>query len=157
MLLRCRPAAFVALGVSLLLAAGMVLSTASSAAAHDSIVSATPDADATIGVAPQEISLTLESAAVPESAPTPELTATKQALEPSPIRSTAESTDDGYGGQASGGGELFPVLAVISGVVIIGGALIVVLMVAWERRRRDRAATEATRAQPSTEEKTDGS
>ena len=58
MLLRCRPVAFVALGVSLLLAAGMVLSTASSAAAHDSIVSATPDADATIGVAPQEISLT---------------------------------------------------------------------------------------------------
>ena len=36
----------------------MVLATASSAAAHDSIVSATPEADATIGVVPQEISLT---------------------------------------------------------------------------------------------------
>lgn len=222
---RLRSATFLALLASLLLAAGMVLSTASSAAAHDSIVSATPEADATIGVVPQEISLTfsgeiltvgsavvievitpggqnlateppqvegttvaqaltgdqepglytvrwrvvssdghpisdeytytLESAAIRESTPTP--TGTEQTREPSPTSSTAESADDNYGGQASGGGEIFPVLAVISGVIVVGGALVVVLMVARERRRRGRAAAEAGQADPSKGEKTDGS
>ena len=224
---RFRPAAFLGLLSSLLLAAGIVLSTASSAAAHDSIVSATPEADATIGVVPQEISLTfsgeiltvgsavvievitpggqnlateqpqidgttvtqaltgdqepglytvrwrvvssdghpisdeytytLESAAIPDNTPTPAPTATEHTPEPSPTSSTAESADDGYGGQASGGGEIFPVLAVISGVMIVGGALVVVLMVARERRRRDRAAAAAAQADSSTSGKTDGS
>lgn len=222
-----RPAVLLALLTSLLLAAGTVLSTASSVAAHDSILSASPEADATVGVAPQEISLTfsgeilavgsavvieviapggqnlgieqpqidgttvtqaltrdqepglytvrwrvvssdghpisgeyaytLVSAAIPDNPPTPEPTAAAQRPEPSPTRSTAGSADDGHSGQASSGAELFPVLAVISGVVIVGGTLVVVLMVARERRRRDRATAERAQAESSTSVKTDDS
>ena len=214
---RFRPAAFLGLLASLLLAAGIVLSTASSAAAHDSIVSATPEADATIGVVPQEISLTfsgeiltvgsavvievitpggqnlateqpqidgttvtqaltgdqepglytvrwrvvssdghpisneyqytVEAVTVPTSAPTPEATE-EQTPDPSPT-SAANTSGEVHNGP-SGGGELLPVLAVLSGVIVLGGALVVVLMVARERRRRDRAAAAAAAADGGT-------
>lgn len=69
-------------------------------------------------------------AATPSTAPqTPAPTAT----------ATEAPADNGYGGETSGGGDTFAILAVVGGVIILGGALVIVLMVGRERRRRDRA------------------
>lgn len=69
-------------------------------------------------------------AATPSTAPqTPAPTAT----------ATEAPADNGYGGETSGGGDTFAILAVVGGVVVLGGALVIVLMVGRERRRRDRA------------------
>ncbi len=195
---------------ALLLTGGLLLASAAPAAAHDNLISTTPEAGSTVGVSPAEISLTfsgelltatssvvievtspdgrnvaegeplvdgttvtqtlaggqsagvftvlwrvvssdghpisdqytytVEALTVPTSTPTPGQTS-EQTPEPAPTATEAASSDVHNG--PSGGGELLPILAVVSGVVILGGALVVVLMVARERRRRDRAAAAA--------------
>ncbi len=87
-------------------------------------------------------------------------TATPSTAPQTPVPSAAAtetSADNGYGGETSGGGDAFPILAAIGGAIILGGALIVVLMVGRERRRRDRAvaaraARETTAGKDSTDE-----
>lgn len=88
-------------------------------------------------------------AATPSTAPqTPEPTAT----------ATEAPADNGYGGETSGGGDTFAILAVVGGVVVLGGALVIVLMVGRERRRRDRAdAARAARDTPAGKDSTDES
>ncbi|HAJ17883.1 MAG TPA: hypothetical protein DCL57_07255, partial [Microbacterium sp.] len=76
---------------------------------------------------------TVETLTVPTSAPAPEATE-GQTPDSSPTATPAGDVHNG----PSGGGEVFPLLAVVGGAVVLGGALIVVLMVARERRRRDR-------------------
>lgn len=91
-------------------------------------------------------------AATPSAAPqTPAPTATATST------ATEASADNGYGGETSGGGDSFPILAVVGGVVVLGGALVIVLMVGRERRRRDRAdaaraARDTTAGKDSTDE-----
>ncbi|EPD86354.1 hypothetical protein HMPREF1529_00406 [Microbacterium sp. oral taxon 186 str. F0373] len=75
---------------------------------------------------------------------------------PSPT-ATETSTDNGSGGETSGGGDAFPILAAVGGVIILGSALVIVLMLGRERRRRDRAgaarsAQDATAGKDSTDE-----
>lgn len=86
-------------------------------------------------------------AATPSTAPqTPAPTAT----------ATEAPADNGYGGETSGGGDTFAILAVVGGVVVLGGALVIVLMVGRERRRRDRAdAARAARDTPAGKDSTD--
>ena len=86
-------------------------------------------------------------AATPSTAPqTPTPTAT----------ATEAPADNGYGGETSGGGDTFAILAVVGGVVVLGGALVIVLMVGRERRRRDRAdAARAARDTPAGKDSTD--
>lgn len=88
-------------------------------------------------------------AATPSTAPqTPEPTAT----------ATEAPADNGYGGETSGGGDTFAILAVVGGVVVLGGALVIVLMVGRERRRRDRAdAARAAQDTPAGKDSTDES
>ncbi len=88
-------------------------------------------------------------AATPSTAPqTPTPTAT----------ATEAPADNGYGGETSGGGDTFAILAVVGGVVVLGGALVIVLMVGRERRRRDRAdAARAARDTPAGKDSTDES
>ncbi|MEU2204164.1 copper resistance CopC family protein [Microbacterium oleivorans] len=198
---------------ALLLTAGLLYAGAAPAAAHDEIVSSSPEAGSTISVVPEEISLTfsgeiltdfsaviievvtadgqnlasgepiidgttvtqavqpgqagvftvrwrvvssdghpisneyrytVEAVAVPTSTLTPEAT---EEQTPAPSTTTEATTPGEVHNGPSGGGELLPVLAVVSGVIVLGGALIVVLMVARERRRRDRAATAAASGQ----------
>ena len=88
-------------------------------------------------------------AATPSTAPqTPAPTAT----------ATEAPADNGYGGETSGGGDTFAILAVVGGVVVLGGALVIVLMVGRERRRRDRAdASRAARDTPAGKDSTDES
>lgn len=88
-------------------------------------------------------------AATPSTAPqTPAPTAT----------ATEAPADNGYGGETSGGGDTFAILAVVGGVIILGGALVIVLMVGRERRRRDRAdAARAARDTPAGKDSTDES
>lgn len=88
-------------------------------------------------------------AATPSTAPqTPTPTAT----------ATEAPADNGYGGETSGGGDTFAILAVVGGVIILGGALVIVLMVGRERRRRDRAdAARAARDTPAGKDSTDES
>jgi hypothetical protein len=193
---------------TLLLTAGLLFAVATPAAAHDEIVSSSPEAGSTIGVVPEEISLTfsgeiltdfsaviievvaadgrnlasgepiidgttvtqavqpgqagvftvrwrvvssdghpisneyqytVEAVTVPTSTPTPEATE-EQTPEPSATQTT---TPGEMHNSPSGGGELLPVLVVVTGIGVLGGALIVVLMVARERRRRDRTAAAA--------------
>ncbi|WP_299089551.1 copper resistance CopC family protein [uncultured Microbacterium sp.] len=87
-------------------------------------------------------------AATPSTAPqTPAPTAT----------ATVTPADNGYGGETSGGGDTFAILAVVGGMIILGGALVIVLMVGRERRRRDRAdaaraARDTTAGKDSTDE-----
>ncbi|MEI3866365.1 copper resistance CopC family protein [Microbacterium sp. CCNWLW134] len=200
---------------ALLLTAGLLFAVAAPAAAHDEIVSSSPEPGSTITVVPEEISLTfsgeiltdfnaviievaaadgqnlasgdpiidgttvtqavrpgqagvftvrwrvvssdghpisneyqytVEAVAVPTSTPTPEATE-QRTPEPSATTPAASSAEVHNG--PSGGGELLPVFAVVSGVIVVGGALIVVLMVARERRRRDRAAAAASSGQGS--------
>lgn len=88
------------------------------------------------------------SPAVPSTAP--------QTPAPSPT-ATETSTDNGSGGETSGGGDAFPILAAVGGVIILGSALVIVLMLGRERRRRDRAgaarsAQDATAGKDSTDE-----
>lgn len=77
---------------------------------------------------------------------------------PAPSPTVTESpADNGYGGETSGGGDTFPILAAVGGVIILGSALVIVLMVGRERRRRDRAdaeraARDATAGKDSTDE-----
>ncbi|WP_454149496.1 copper resistance CopC family protein [Microbacterium lacticum] len=73
--------------------------------------------------------------AVPSS---PAATPSTAPQTPAPT-ATETSADNGYGGETSGGGDAFPIVAVVGGVIILGGALVIVLMVGRERRRRDRA------------------
>lgn len=73
--------------------------------------------------------------AVPSS---PAATPSTAPQTPAPT-ATETSADNGYGGETSGGGDTFAILAVVGGVIILGGALVIVLMVGRERRRRDRA------------------
>lgn len=94
-----------------------------------------------------EYQYTVEAVTVPTSAPTPEATE-EQTPDPSPT-SAANTSGEVHNGP-SGGGELLPVLAVLSGTIVLGGALVVVLMVARERRRRDRAAAAAAAADGGT-------
>lgn len=94
-----------------------------------------------------EYQYTVEAVAVPTSTPTPEATE-EQTPDPSPT-SAANTSGEVHNGP-SGGWELLPVLAVLSGVILLGGALVVVLMVARERRRRDRAAAAAAAADGGT-------
>ena len=84
-----------------------------------------------------EYQYTVDALTLPTSAPTPEATE-QQTPEPS-ASAAAAATGEMHNGP-SGGGELLPVFAVVSGVIVLGGVLIVVLMVARERRRRDKAA-----------------
>ena len=93
-----------------------------------------------------EYQYTVEAVAVPTSTPTPEAT---EEQTPEPSATTPATTSGEMHNGPSGGGELLPVLAVVSGVIVLGGALIVVLMVARERRRRDRAAAAAASGQGS--------
>ncbi len=75
--------------------------------------------------------------AVPSS---PAATPSTAPQTPAPTAAATEApTDNEYGGETSGGGDAFPLLAVGGGVIILGGALVIVLMVGRERRRRDRA------------------
>lgn len=200
---------------TLLLTAGLLFAVATPAAAHDEIVSSSPEAGSTIGVVPEEISLTfsgeiltdfsaviievaaadgqnlasgdpvidgttvtqavqpgqagvftvrwrvvssdghpisneyqytVEAVTAPTSTPAPEAT---EEQTPEPSATTPATTSGEMHNGPSGGGELLPVLAVVSGVIVLGGALIVVLMVARERRRRDRAAAAAASGQGS--------
>ena len=88
-------------------------------------------------------------AATPSTAP--------QTPQPSPT-ATETSADNGYGGETSGGGDTFAILAVVGGVIVLGGALVIVLMVGRERRRRDRAdAARAARDPPAGTDSTDES
>ena len=73
--------------------------------------------------------------AVPSS---PAATPSTAPQTPAPTATEAPA-DNGYGGETSGGGDTFAILAVVGGVVVLGGALVIVLMVGRERRRRDRA------------------
>lgn len=73
--------------------------------------------------------------AVPSS---PAATPSTAPQTPAPT-ATETSADNGYGGETSGGGDAFPIVAVVGGVIILGGALVIVLMVGRDRRRRDRA------------------
>lgn len=76
---------------------------------------------------------------------------------PSPT-ATETSADNGYGGETSGGGDAFPILAAAAGAIILGGALVVVLMVGRERRRRDSAdAARAAKETPAGKDSTDES
>ncbi|KXZ61789.1 Copper resistance protein C precursor [Microbacterium laevaniformans] len=198
---------------ALLLTAGLLFAVAAPAAAHDEIVSSSPEAGSTIPVVPEEISLTfsgeiltdfsaviievvaangqnlasgdpiidgttvtqavqpgqagvftvrwrvvssdghpisneyqytVEAVAVPTSTPTPEAT---EEQTPAPSATTQATTPGEMHNGPSGGGELLPVLAVVSGVGVLGGALIVVLMVARERRSRDGTAAAAASGQ----------
>ena len=71
---------------------------------------------------------------------TPAATATPTAsASPTEIAET-ESAEAGGRGQTTGGGEFFPVAAVLTGVGAVGGILIIVLAMGRERRRRDKAA-----------------
>lgn len=95
------------------------------------------------------------TAAVPSSPAATPSTA-PQTPQPSPT-ATETSADNGYGGETSGGGDAFPIVAVVGGVIILGGALVIVLMVGRERRRRDRAdaaraARDTTAGKDSTDE-----
>jgi methionine-rich copper-binding protein CopC len=84
-----------------------------------------------------EYQYTVEAVAVPPSTPTPDVTE-EPTPRPSPTATaTATPAGDVHNGP-SGGGEIFPGLAVLGVVVVLGGGLIIVLMVARERRRRDR-------------------
>ena len=185
-----------------LIAVGLLFAAAPPAAAHDQIVSSSPEAGGTVSEVPEQISLTfsgeiltdfsavivevvapdgqniasgepiidgttvtqpvqpgqaglftvrwrvvssdghpissehqytVETLTVPTSAPAPEATE-GQTPDSSPTATPAGDVHNG----PSGGGEVFPLLAVVGGAVVLGGALIVVLMVARERRRRDR-------------------
>lgn len=73
-----------------------------------------------------------------DAASTPAATPSTAAQTPAPT-ATGSPADNGYGGETSGGGDTFPILAAIGGVIIVGGSLVVVLMVGRERRRRDLA------------------
>jgi hypothetical protein len=84
-----------------------------------------------------EYQYTVEAITVPTSTPTPEAT---EEQTPAPSATTPATTFGEMHNGPSGGGELLPVLAVVSGVIVLGGTLLVVLMVARKRRRRDRAA-----------------
>ena len=91
-----------------------------------------------------EYQYTVEAVTVPTSAPTPEAT---EEQTPAPSATTQATTPGEMHNGPSGGGELLPVLAVVSGVGVLGGALIVVLMVARERRSRDGTAAAAASGQ----------
>lgn len=92
--------------------------------------------------------------AVPSS---PAATPSTAPQTPAPT-ATETSADNGYGGETSGGGDTFAILAVVGGVVVLGGALVIVLMVGRERRRRDRAdAARAARDTPAGKDSTDES
>lgn len=205
---------------TLLLTAGLLFAVATPAAAHDEIVSSSPEPGSTIGVVPEEISLTfsgeiltdfsaviievvaadgqnlasgepiidgttvtqavqpgqagvftvrwrvvssdghpisneyqytVEAVTAPTSTPTPEAT---EEQTPAPSATTPATTPGEMHNGPSGGGELLPVLAVVTGVGALGGALIVVLMVARERRRRDRTAAAAASGQRSGDDDT---
>ncbi len=189
-----------------LIAVGLLFAAAPPAAAHDQIVSSSPEAAGTVSEVPEQISLTfsgeiladfsaviveviaadgqniatgdpivdgttvtqavqpgqvgvftvrwrvvssdghpisneyqytVEAVAVPPSTPTPDVTE-EPTPRPSPT-ATATPAGDVHNGP-SGGGEIFPGLAVLGVVVVLGGGLIIVLMMGRERRRRDRAA-----------------
>ncbi|MGC5173014.1 copper resistance CopC family protein [Microbacterium sp. DT81.1] len=92
--------------------------------------------------------------AVPSS---PAATPSTAPQTPAPTATEAPA-DNGYGGETSGGGDTFAILAVVGGVVVLGGALVIVLMVGRERRRRDRAdAARAARDTPAGKDSTDES
>lgn len=84
------------------------------------------------------------------------LAATPSAAPQTPVPSptaTEAAADNGYGGETSGGGDAFPILAAIGGVIVLGSTLVIVLMVGRERRRRDRAdAARAAAGKGSTDE-----
>lgn len=91
-----------------------------------------------------EYTYTVEATGTAPSIPTATPSAAPQTPVPSST-ATEAAADNGYGGETSGGGDAFPILAAIGGVVVLGGALVIVLMVGRERRRRDRAdAAQAT-------------
>ena len=92
-------------------------------------------------------------------ASTPAATPSTAPQSPAPTATATETpTDNGYGGETSGGGDAFPVLAAAGGAIILGGALVVVLMVGRERRRRDRAAAaRAARDAPAGKDSADES
>jgi methionine-rich copper-binding protein CopC len=205
-----------------LIAVGLLFAAAPPAAAHDQIVSSSPEAAGTVSEVPEQISLTfsgeiladfsaviveviaadgqniatgdpivdgttvtqavqpgqvgvftvrwrvvssdghpisneyqytVEAVAVPPSTPTPDVTE-EPTPRPSPT-ATATPAGDVHNGP-SGGGEIFPGLAVLGVVVVLGGGLIIVLMMGRERRRRDRAAaagknTRARKDEPADE------
>lgn len=92
--------------------------------------------------------------AVPSS---PAATPSTAPQTPAPT-ATETSADNGYGGETSGGGDTFAILAVLGGVVVLGATLVIVLMVGRERRRRDRAdAARAARDTPAGKDSTDES
>lgn len=78
-------------------------------------------------------------AAGADTAPTP--TATVSSItEPSPTAeptASAPAAADGYGGQASGGGEMFPILLVAGVALTLGVLLVTVLRMGQKRRERD--------------------
>lgn len=79
-------------------------------------------------------------------APTPVPTDTPAEATPTPRR-TAEPTPsaDGYGGEVSGGGALFPILLVIGIVLILGVLLVAVLRLGQKRRAQDARDAEKER------------
>ena len=71
--------------------------------------------------------------------------ATPSAAPQTPAPTATEApADNGYESGTSGGGDAFPLVAVVGGVTIVGGALVIVLMLGRERRRRDSAAAART-------------
>ena len=76
---------------------------------------------------------------------------------PAPTATEAPA-DNGYGGETSGGGDTFAILAVLGGVVVLGATLVIVLMVGRERRQLDRAAAaRAARDAPAEKDSTNES
>jgi len=101
-----------------------------------------------------EYQYTVEAVAMPPSTPTPDVTE-EPTPRPSPT-ATATPAGDVHNGP-SGGGEIFPGLAVLGVVVVLGGGLIIVLMMGRERRRRDRAAAAGKNTRAGKDEPADES
>lgn len=154
--------------------AGLALLVAPRAVAHDEVVSATPESGSTVGSAPADISRTFSgeiltdfSAVVIEvidsdgqniasAAPVIDGTDVTRAVRPGQPGATDEATPGAVHGTPSGGGELLPVLATVTGALALGGILAALVAVVRARHRSDRDAARITDTDTDTDERDAG-
>jgi methionine-rich copper-binding protein CopC len=95
-----------------------------------------------------EYTYTVEPIDAVASTPAANPTRAEPTAEPSPAPTASTTEDNGYGGETSGGGAEFPILAAAGGAIMLGGSVVSVLLLGRDRRRRDRA--DAARAARNT-------